>query len=139
MNNFDSQRPLVPCPVRYALCLSRVSYGKCIAQFKIDADPAAWLNHGANATTHIFTPVTVSKTIAIVCLQLRRDVNAAQVHGLLVHEAVHIWQEIRDRLGERSPSSEFEAYSIQGIAQELFELLGEMRKEFRWTVQPFKA
>ncbi|WP_343506013.1 hypothetical protein [Acinetobacter nosocomialis] len=42
------------------------------------------------------------------------------VYGLLLHEAVHIWQRTKQLMGEREPSVEFEAYSIQRIAQDLF-------------------
>lgn len=45
-----------------------------------------------------------------------------EVYGLLLHEAVHVWQRIRELMGEREPSTEFEAYSIQSIAQDLFEM-----------------
>lgn len=43
-----------------------------------------------------------------------------QIHGLLLHEAVHIWQRLRTVMGEDEPSKEFEAYSVQRIAQDLF-------------------
>ncbi|MDR6628361.1 hypothetical protein J2X86_000349 [Acinetobacter lwoffii] len=48
-----------------------------------------------------------------------------EIHGLLLHEAVHIWQRIRKLMGEKEPSSEFEAYSIQRIAQDLFAMFQE--------------
>lgn len=48
--------------------------------------------------------------------------NLNQIHGLLTHEAVHIWQELKLKMGEENPSIEFEAYSIQALAQDLFEL-----------------
>ena len=48
-----------------------------------------------------------------------------QIHGLLLHEAVHIWQRIKILMGEKEPSIEFEAYSIQRIAQDLFSMFEE--------------
>lgn len=43
------------------------------------------------------------------------DVAIATTPEYLVHEAVHVWQGYREFIGERKPSDEFEAYSIQGI------------------------
>ncbi|MDH2521275.1 hypothetical protein [Acinetobacter baumannii] len=51
--------------------------------------------------------------------------NLIEVYGLLLHEAVHVWQKIKKLMGEREPSSEFEAYSIQAIAQDLFKMYEE--------------
>lgn len=48
-----------------------------------------------------------------------------EIYGLLLHEAVHIWQRIKQRMGEREPGVEFEAYSIQAIAQDLFQMYEE--------------
>ncbi|MCG5359941.1 hypothetical protein L7832_015420 [Acinetobacter baumannii] len=59
---------------------------------------------------------------AIVQIGDTADKDRIQVYGLLLHEAVHIWQIVKRRMGEREPSVEFEAYSIQAIAQELFEM-----------------
>ncbi|MCF1332090.1 hypothetical protein LH678_07120 [Acinetobacter baumannii] len=62
---------------------------------------------------------------AIVQIGDMADKNQIQVYGLLLHEAVHIWQIVKKRMGESEPSVEFEAYSIQAIAQDLFEMYEE--------------
>lgn len=51
--------------------------------------------------------------------------TSVEIHGLLLHESVHVWQRIRQRMGEHNPSTEFEAYSIQSIAQDLFAMFEE--------------
>lgn len=61
-------------------------------------------------------------TYAVVQLGDTSERDLIEVYGLLLHESVHVWQRIRKLMGEREPSSEFEAYSIQAIAQDLFEM-----------------
>ena len=36
---------------------------------------------------------------------------------MVAHEVMHVWQAIKDDLGENSPSPEFEAYAVQGLVQ----------------------
>ena len=79
-----------------------------------------WMNIGANATTH--TVDHDGKTLCIVCIaKPPKHVTNIQVASLLVHEAVHVWQRNMEDIGETNPSKEFEAYSIQMIAQNLME------------------
>lgn len=61
-------------------------------------------------------------TYAVVQLGDTSGRDLIEVYGLLLHEAVHLWQQVRVLMGEREQSSEFEAYSIQAIAQDLFEM-----------------
>jgi hypothetical protein len=50
--------------------------------------------------------------------------------SVIVHEAVHAFQQACQAVGETSPSEEFEAYSIETIYTELFDhLKTEGRKE----------
>lgn len=39
--------------------------------------------------------------------------------GMLIHEAVHVWQAYSANMGETNPGDEQEAYAIQSISQEL--------------------
>lgn len=52
-----------------------------------------------------------------------------EIHGLLLHESVHIWQRVKALMGEKEPSIEFEAYSIQRIAQDLFAMFKESESD----------
>lgn len=66
---------------------------------------------------------------AVVQLGDTSERNQIEVYGLLLHEAVHVWQKIKKLMGEREPSSEFEAYSIQAIAQDLFKMHEESEEK----------
>lgn len=57
---------------------------------------------------------------AMSIITIRPDCKSAlhQV-GIITHEAVHVWQAMRDAIGEAHPSIEFEAYSMQAIVQNL--------------------
>lgn len=59
---------------------------------------------------------------AVVQLGETSERKLIEIYGLLLHEAVHVWQKVKKLMGEKEPSSEFEAYSIQAIAQDLFEM-----------------
>ncbi|WP_252512795.1 hypothetical protein [Acinetobacter brisouii] len=59
-------------------------------------------------------------------VQIGHDqVEKLKVASLLAHESVHVWQKTRIAMGETAPSSEFEAYSIQRIFQDLLYALNE--------------
>lgn len=68
----------------------------------------------------------------VVCIVTLRDGSEnersiSEITGILVHEATHVWQTIRDDIGEKDPSPEFEAYSMQAIFQGLFTAFQETR------------
>ncbi|WP_342371423.1 hypothetical protein [Acinetobacter sp. D009] len=62
---------------------------------------------------------------AVVQLGDTSERKVREIYGLLLHEAVHVWQKVKKLMGENEPSSEFEAYSIQAIAQDLFKMYEE--------------
>ena len=96
-----------------ALCTHEEEFAAAKKHLKVD-DPAEWPGTGrAKVRSYI-------KDGKLTCLVLVGDVSKntpIEIVGLLTHEAVHVWQELCDHIGESRPSSEFEAYSIQTIAQ----------------------
>ena len=84
-------------------------------------DSDEFLSMGAGAQVDFYQ----DSAYAIVQIGDTSERTSVEIHGLLLHEAVHVWQRIRQRMGEREPSIEFEAYSIQRIAQDLFSMFEE--------------
>lgn len=112
------------------LCLSEDEFRAAIKRLKTPEIPRWIMNDRANATMHQFVNED-GKTCCVVCLgDGWRERNPVEVAGLLVHEAVHVWQAYCDDIGERNPGSEQEAYAIQSIAQELMAEFARRRKEW---------
>ncbi|WP_299883281.1 hypothetical protein [Zoogloea sp.] len=89
--------------------------------------PLFTVNSWSDAAVHTFD--MPGKKVAVVCLRKRSGIDHVQVLSLLVHEATHLWQSIRENIGELQPSSEFEAYAIQSLSQVLMaEYLRQARR-----------
>lgn len=56
---------------------------------------------------------------SIVCMRPKEGGSAIENAGTLIHEAVHVFQQFCNHIGEREPSIEFEAYAIEAIAKRL--------------------
>ena len=113
---------LVYCPVYLAVCTSEAEFLKAAKRLGC-REPGDWITPGADATCNTFT-TNRGKPACIVCIRPRGKRSRAAWAALLVHEAAHVWQKIRQQLGESAPSAEFEAYSLQAITQEVFEAVG---------------
>lgn len=108
---------LVESPIDVGACFSEAAYIKEMKRLK-SKDHEPFLIDGSDACCHFYDCVDGSKLI-IVCMGAARGRSKEEVYSLLVHEDVHVWQEIKENIGEKYPSHEFEAYSIQGIALNL--------------------
>lgn len=98
------------------LCLSKKELDK--ATKKLISQSLEFPKIGAVCFT--FTKESTDDLCAVVALsEAARSCNSIEIAGLLVHEAVHIWQAYAESIGERCPAAEQEAYAIQGISQEL--------------------
>jgi hypothetical protein len=100
------------------LCLSEAEYEAAMRDLKCK-HYGAWISTPqASATTHHLSNHD-GNLCAVVCMNDYAGRNPVEVAGLLVHEAVHVWQEYCDWYGEKTPGREQEAYAVQTIAQEL--------------------
>jgi hypothetical protein len=122
---------LVCTPIKYTLACSKKEYQKVLQGIGYeDWRKEAFTPNETTACVHTFTSDS-GQTIKIVCIdhQATKDWPIEEAYAVLVHEAVHIWQDTRVQLNEAQPSSEFEAYSLQNICAELFYLYSNFAKE----------
>lgn len=111
-------RSVITAPY-FCLCKTEAQFHAELKRMDVPSDQwPEFVIPGADATTHYFTKPD-GKTACIVTLSGHAEREPIAVAGLLVHEAVHIWQQTRDAMRETSPGREIEAYSIQWIAQQL--------------------
>jgi hypothetical protein len=109
------------------LCLSEKEFLKAMKYLKIKRPPQ-WINDGATATTTIVTRPS-GKKICVVSVKDWEGANPVGVASTLVHEAVHIWQEYAERIGEKVPGDEQEAYAVQWISHTLMKEFARRMKK----------
>ncbi|RKG37884.1 hypothetical protein [Acinetobacter sp. WCHAc060007] len=85
------------------------------------ADTDKFMSCGCDAQVNFYN----DDSMAIVQIGEVPERTPIEIYGLLLHEGVHVWQRIKQRMNELNPSIEFEAYSIQAIAQDLFAMYEE--------------
>jgi len=109
------------------LCISEEQFRGAYKKLKISQReyPDSWIPDGKDACVYTTEALSADggsgSRAEVVCMRVRKGVDPVEVVGLLIHESVHIWQRHCEHMGETKPSREFEAYSIQSIAQSLIE------------------
>ena len=114
-------RELLVAPVYFTLCINEKQFAKTLKHLGIkkEESPDFVLNWHSDATAHYFENAKTKQVSCVVCLRNFEGRDKVEIIGLLTHEAVHIWQQIKLYLGEKEPSAEFEAYSIQHLVMQL--------------------
>lgn len=100
------------------LCLTEAEYFAALKSLGCQPIDDWIRNQHSDATVHFIEHSSGDRAV-IVCVRVSGKRTGIEIAGLLVHEAVHIWQDYAERIGESKPGSEQEAYAIQSIAQEL--------------------
>lgn len=124
-NGWLDRSVAVPGPY-LKLCTDEYEFADTAKYLKIKPVPL-WVNAGANATTHHLYNEE-GDLVCIVCVKDWKGRDPIEVASLLVHEAIHVWQEYAASIGENAPGREQEAYAIQLIAQRLMYSFSERMK-----------
>ena len=112
-------RAVIESPYCIGLCLSEDAYRRQLRRLKVKGwEVEDWIPCDSDACVQTLANQDSGEQCFIVCLDAKGH-KRDEVIGLLVHEAVHVWQGIVEGIGEDHPSSEFEAYAIQRIALHL--------------------
>lgn len=99
-------------PYQYGFCPSEKAWRELAKASKRDL--GAYPETAAMTT--LFQNTKTKKRIAVVTVAVRSPQDTV---NLLAHEAMHVWRDVRESIGEEHPSSEFEAYAMQNIIDEL--------------------
>lgn len=109
-------------PVHYGFCPSKKAW---LREMRLMECDEPFPETDGRCTT--FTKDGKARCVVTVREGAERDHSLTEIAGILVHEAAHVWQEVRLAMGEKSPSIEFEAYSMQVIFQELYSAFQDTR------------
>lgn len=90
---------------------------QALAHLNLISADGTWCS-AAGGKTH-YASNDKGEDVCIVCVRPGKRNTPIEIAGVLVHEAVHVWQRYCDGIGEKSPGLEQEAYGVQSIAQEL--------------------
>lgn len=126
-------RTVVRAPY-YTLCLSEGAFHRELTRLGVKDRPE-FLTDGSDATTHHLLSER-GKAACIVTMRWpcrKEHKDPIVVAGLLLHEAVHIWQKtLRVHREHCDQDGELEAYGIQWIAQCL---MWEFRRQTKRTAK----
>lgn len=121
-------RSFISVPVRYCLCTTEEQYRLAMKQAGKDY-PNPFVNEGSSATMH-YVPSNADReeAVCVVCIKPRKWCDLEEHYALLVHEAVHVSQEIMRAWGETNVGDETQAYFIQRIS---LDLMSDLEQYFR--------
>ena len=106
-------------PVKWGFCPTKEAWDAEMKRMDYDED---WPLDKAAAM------VTQLEDGAVLLVTCRPEYDEEPTLGLLVHEAVHVWQFMCERMHEDAPGDEIEAYSIQHIFLELKKAMAKSKE-----------
>jgi len=104
-------------PMEVVVCFTESQFRTALRKRKAEY-PDCGLTVNGSATTHFFNaPGGRLLTVIAMCAKTAGEHGPIEIAGLLTHEAVHVMQECRRWMREDEPGAEWEAYTVQYVAQ----------------------
>ena len=94
---------------------------RVLRQIDAASDPDPYCDPRWHACTHAFDVDGELVCVVGVNMAAMERLSPIDAAAVLVHEAVHVWQRTRARLGPGDLGVEMEAYAVQNIAARLME------------------
>lgn len=116
-------------PTYFGFCPSKKAWDRQMLRMGVDGCPYP----DTDAKCNVFWNAKDEdgggeKTVIIVTVGEHIDAKDSMgILGLLVHECAHVWQFIREDIGEVNPSHEAEAYAMQNIVMSIFSAYADTR------------
>jgi len=119
-------------PLYVGICLSEKEYKKQMKHLGAEDVSLPFIMEGANATMHHIVRAG-KEDICLVCLDGNELFNRPQteIYGLIVHECVHVLQQLKATIGEKDMSKECEAYFVQNISQFCFMMCEKFMEKYK--------
>lgn len=109
-------------PFCYGFCPDEAAWKREMRRLNVDECPYPT----SDGRFTVFDKANGHEHCGIVTVS-HRKMDRLSIVGLIVHEAMHVWRHVRENMGEREPSAEFEAYSMQAISQNLIHAYQQTR------------
>lgn len=103
-------------PVQFGFCPSKRAWKKEMRRLGNEEDYPQ-----SAGRTCLFFKAGVPGIVVTLNATKIQSCTRVEIAGILAHEATHVWQLIREQIGEESPGMEMEAYAIQAIFQGLYQ------------------
>ena len=107
-----------PFPTESAFAPSKKAWVKLMRELKAEDEP--YPTKDACVTTFFETPRGCVRVLTVGD-HLTGKRNRLRLTALIAHEVQHIWQSIKDDVGEEAPGSECEAYMVQWLLTQVLE------------------
>lgn len=118
-----------PFPGHSAFVADKEAWAKLVKKLGSKGEP--FPANDAAVTTFYETPVG-RVMVVTVGEHIGRETNSLRLAAVIAHEVQHIWQGIKENIGEKAASPECEAYMVQWLLTQVLEAFEETRfKLFR--------